>query len=554
MTPKLARHAFAAFVVVACAGCSAIPPEVGRVDEAPQFDARLYGGARRRDLEIEFGERDLIDAAGGARLVRVRFSFVSYRGYPEETDVRRSTGAVFFPLGEDGRARSSRPGEVVLTEYPPGASATAFDLFAEYGQRPATELGIPAAIVDVRGPVLRDLGQFENPDATDGSTFSNEEQFAYAMLRSYQQTGDFSLLWEQRVGEAWLRAIRAVDDVVAKEIGVGSNGFVLVAEGRGALGAAQAAAMDEGVRGLVDCGWPLDWLDEHFVRWRRWEREAHYFPFAQIAPAAYGDSQEVLSFLSSSYGRPDPGCPSCVGSGARWLAQFDLIGLLRGPLADVPMLLLVGDSDPDLPIDLEARASAPAELLAALPPSEGADRSVVRGPFSQPRPMAFADLRYLGDSTSTLANPEASEAVLAFLQHVDGFRDVPKLRVEEEVVEGDVQITVAAVEGNATITGVEMKLLEIEDLDDSDFKASLHRERPVPPAWRRIDPLYAGHDRTSSTFATPRWKGYFPVNPGRNQAYYLVVRTRVGAVSTAHSLPIRAIWNLGDPAMGPARF
>jgi hypothetical protein len=74
-------------------------------------------------------------------------------------------------------------------------------------------------------------------------------------------------------------------------------------------------------------------------------------------------------------------------------------------------------------------------------------------------------------------------------------------------------------------------------------------------AWRRIDPLYAGHERvTRSTSPTPRWRGYFPIDPSSNQAYYVVVRTRVGSLSTSHSLPIRVIWNLGDPAVGPARL
>ena len=541
-------------MALACAGCSAIPPETGRIDEAPSFDTRLYARTAFRDLNLEISEREVVDAGDGVQLARVPFSFISYQGYPADGDVRRSTGAVFFPLGQDGSSRSARPGEVVLTEYPPGASVEGFDLFREYGQRPALELGIPGAIVDLRGPVLRDLGHFENPDAADTASFRSEEQFAYAMLRSYQTTGDFGLLWEQRVGDAWLRAIRAVDEVVAQETSISSNQFVLVGERRGALGAAQAASVDDGVRAIVDCGWPLDWMDYHFVRWRRWERGAFYYPLAALSPSAYSDSRDLLSFLSSTFAQPDPGCPSCVGSGARWLAQFDISRLQRGPLAQVPLLLLVGDSDPDLPIDLEARASAPPELIAALPPPAHAPASVPRGPFAQTRRLPFADLRYLQQSTSTLANPQAAEAVIAFIQHVDGFRDVPGLRIEEQLVEGDVQVTVTVVEGNATITGVEARLLEIEDKDNADFKASLHRQHPVMPAWQRVDAIYAGHEPSRTAFSMPRWRADFPVNPGWNQAYYVVVRTRVGAVSTSHSLPIRAIWNLGDPAAGPVRF
>jgi hypothetical protein len=172
------------------------------------------------------------------------------------------------------------------------------------------------------------------------------------MLRSYQETGDLTLLWEQRVGEAWLRAIRATDIVLARESGPRARRFVLAAERRGVIGATQAAAVDAAVHAVVACGWPMDWFDAHFVLWRRWERDSRTMRFDAIAPSAYEDSREVLSFLSSSFGNPDPGCPPCEGTGARWLAQFDWLRLRRGPLADVRWFLLVGDSDPDFPIDL----------------------------------------------------------------------------------------------------------------------------------------------------------------------------------------------------------
>jgi hypothetical protein len=93
-------------------------------------------------------------------------------------------------------------------------------------------------------------------------------------------------------------------------------------------------------------------------------------------------------------------------------------------------------------------------------------------------------------------------------------------------------------------------LTEIEDADDSDFKHELHRSRPGVMSWRRIDASYAGHVKDWSH----RWLGSFPLNQTRNRAYYVVVRDRVGDLAAAYSLPIRPLWNLGDPALGPARF
>jgi hypothetical protein len=224
-------------------------------------------------------------------------------------------------------------------------------------------------------------------------------------------------------------------------------------------------------------------------------------------------------------------------------------------LARVPLLLLIGDSDPDLPVDLEARASAPLELLAALPVPDGAGPETERGPFARPRPLPFEDLRYLRDSPSTLANADAAESILGWMQHLAGYRDTPAVRLEEALVDGDVQVTVIATEGNAPVTEVEIRVLEIGQSGNSDFKGSLHRERPSAPSWRPVEPLYAGHDRPAhGASSTARWKGYFPYDPSRDQAYYVLVRTRVGALSTSHALPIRVLWNLGDPAVGPARL
>ena len=112
------------------------------------------------------------------------------------------------------------------------------------------------------------------------------------------------------------------------------------------------------------------------------------------------------------------------------------------------------------------------------------------------------------------------------------------------------RVEVSVREGNAAVTGVEIWLTEIADRRDSDFKWSVHLERPEPVRWRRVDTIYAGHD---DRFIA-RWRGRFPFDPTRNRAYYILVRDRVGDLESAHSLPIRPFWNLGDPAYGPVRF
>jgi hypothetical protein len=167
-------------------------------------------------------------------------------------------------------------------------------------------------------------------------------------------------------------------------------------------------------------------------------------------------------------------------------------------------------------------------------------------PFAPP----FADLRYLRGAHSTLAQPDAAEAVLAWIQHLAGYRDVPAIRLFETLEEGNVRVDVAVRQGNAAVTGVELWLTEIEDRRDSDFKWATHLAEPEPMRWRRIDALFSGPDQHFGG----RWRGFFPFDLTRNRAYYVVVRDRVGDLEAAHSLPVRAMWNLGDPAEGPVRF
>ncbi|MFQ5496047.1 MAG: hypothetical protein ACE5EX_11780, partial [Phycisphaerae bacterium] len=135
-------------------------------------------------------------------------------------------------------------------------------------------------------------------------------------------------------------------------------------------------------------------------------------------------------------------------------------------------------------------------------------------------------------------------------QHLSGYRDLPVIRTLEAVQGGDIRIEVAVEERNTAVTDVQIWLTEITDRRDSDFKWARHLDEPEAVRWRRIDAIYAGHDRNG----IGRWKGFFPVDVTRNRAYYVLVRDRVGNLETAHSLPIRPLWNLGDPAVGPVRF
>jgi hypothetical protein len=218
----------------------------------------------------------------------------------------------------------------------------------------------------------------------------------------------------------------------------------------------------------------------------------------------------------------------------------------------VRTLVLVGDSDPRFPIDPEARASVDPAAVASLPAYPAAPpppQELEGGPFAGRVRFPFQDLRYLERSASTIASPQAVEATIAWLQHLNGHRDLPRLRVVESVEDGNVRLDVVVHEGNAPPVHVEVHLTEIEGRHDSDFKHGPHQERPEPVAWRRFDAIYAGHESPGRS----RWKAFFPVKPSLNQAYYVVVRDAVGGLESSHSLPIRPLWNLGDPAFGAAR-
>jgi hypothetical protein len=431
-------------------------------------------------------------------------------------------------------------------------------MFPEYGERPAVELGIAAAVVDLRGPVVRSLRGIANPYARGEEPFAGEEQFGLAMLRRYQETADPGRLWEVRAAIAWLRAVAAVDELLRRETGVPENRVLIAGEGYGAVAAARAAATDQRVAGLVICGWPLDFADLHFTRWRRWERQARYYPLEALQPLPWRDSGDLLSFLFSSYADPDPGCPRCEGGGDAWRAEMDVLQLWRqGWLRGVETLVLVGDSDPRFPLDLEARASARADELAApIPrfepgasPRGGPPRGAA-GPFSGELRLPFRDLRYLQGGPSTLAAADAAEAVLAWAQHVAGYRDVPAVRVLESVEGGEVRIDVLVAGGNTSVTDVAIRLTEITDRQDSDFKWPLHLEEPEEMIWSDVSARFAGPEGRD----WGRWTGYFPFDLSRNRAYYVVVRDRVGDLEAEHSMPVRPLWNLGDPALGAARF
>jgi len=542
-------------IVAACAPVS----EQGSPAPSRGLDRREYVSAFETagdDIDLWIDESRTVRGDSGEALQAIGFSFVSYRGFIGAEDVHRSSGTVFLP------ASPSRAGEVAITELPPGITASGFPFVAEYGHRPALELGIATAIMDVRGPIATELRQFVNPDAAPGQSFVSEEQLAYSQLRAFQETADPRDLLEWHHALAWMRAIRAVQSVLESELGWDWTQVVLTAEGRGALAASQAAAFSPAVIGLVTCGWPADWLDYHFVRWRRWEREARHAPLASVQPIPWRNSQALVSFLVSRWEQPDPGCPSCQGSGSVWRGQYEVVTLRDTRALDhVRILRIVGDSDPDLPIDLEARLAAPAEALASFPrplrsPSVGPmkDRPVgyafPRGPWNVPRHPPWDELTYLPESRSTLAHEVAAEAALGWIQHVAGHRDLPGVVAFEGTIQGDLVLDFAILEGNAPVTEMWLELVDIGDDADSDFRRRLHRRTPEPMGWRRVEVFFNGPGRDGASL----WRARFPLSLSRNQAYYPVVRTRAGDLSMSHSLPIRVFWNLGDPARGAARF
>jgi hypothetical protein len=541
---------FGALIVSACASTESVRPN--RTDPAPIFDPVIYQlpqDISMDDLALEIEDRGVVESASGENLLRVRFSFISFRGYPQVDDVHRSSGVIFFPVAADGRADPANATQMLVTEFPPGSSAGGFPLYEAYGEHPAIQLGIPAAIIDLRGPILATLRLLRNPSDPADGVFRSEEQFALTKLHEFAETGSFGALYEQRIGQAWLRALKCINRILANEVGEGRRRFMLAGEGYGALGALQAAASYQPIEGLVVCGWPLDWLDKHFVAWRRWEREAHYYPLEHVQPCPYADSQDLISFLSSSFHNPDPGCPTCLVGGEVWMAQFNYLNLrAAGALSDLQTFFLFGDSDPNLPIDLELRASVPPKSLRSFPAPPGPN--VDRGPFSRELPMPFSDLAYVRGSTATLAHSDAAAAVVAWVQHLAGFRDIPIVSVDESEQEGQVQIDVSVIEGNAAVTGVEVYLVEIEDGDDSDFRHPLHRQPPEPMEWRRVDGIYSGHTQEFRQ----EWRSTFQFTSSMNRAYMVIVRDRVGNLESPHSLPIRTLWYLGDPAVGKVRL
>jgi hypothetical protein len=522
--------------------CAPLPP----VDPGGRPGWELERGTvvvSATDLDLQLSDRQVVRDDRGRTTVRLQFSFVSHRGYVGEFDVHRSAGTLWIPAGSDGAPRRSASA-AMITEYPPGSSVSRFPFFEEYGRRPASEIGTPAAVVDLRGPIVSELRNFENPDDPFGGPFTSEDQFAYSMLRSYEESGNTDLLWEESIARAWTRATEAVQTLLEEETGDGGLRILLAGQDWSAAGAVAAAARDERVAAVVVCGRPYDWMDHHFVRWRRWERRSGYPPLAAIEPTIWSGSRDVLSFLSSTWGNPDPGCPTCAGSGRRWREGYDTATLRSDGRFPAGLLFVQGDADPALPIDGLARACAPEEELRAVPGAGG-----FLGPFSRDRPLPIDDLCVLPDTTSTLAHPEAAAAVRGWTQHLAGYRDLPRIRVEERLQAGEVVVSVRVEEGNAPVTDVRMRLMEAGAVDPFDFKAPLHRTVPRAMPWRDVTLIYAGHDEDFRG----RWEGRFPWITGSNQAYWIRVGTRVGDTAMGHSLPIRAFWHRGDPASGPAR-
>lgn len=567
MTPlqRSWRTLAAGFGLLFAVGCSAIPVEGPIRYHANEFSLLEYFDeldSPAEDLDLYVERRELVHTESGSRLLEIRFSFVAVRGFLGPEDVHRTTGSLFLPVDDRGAPTPRRGGDVLMTEYPPGFARTGFAFLREYGHRPPLELGIPSALVDIQGPLARDLRNFQNPAAAPGRTFTSLSQLAHSQLRGFQQSADFRDLVEWHLALAWARALTAVRTILANEADFDFLRVTLAAEGWSAVGAAQAAAIDAEVIGFVVCGWPHDFLDHQFVRWRRWEREARFDPLSAERPIPWRDSQELISFLTSSWGKPDPGCPSCKGGGDVWRNQFELASLLGpgAPLEDVYVLRLVGDSDLELPLDLEARAAAPAELLTpdvTRIPASAAGPSELRGvgaatfgPWSVPRPFPWDDLRYLHESESTLANAEAAESVLAWMQRQSYRREPPMLLASEGTKDGDIVVDVGVVETDAAILEVWLEVASIPDHADTDFRYEVRRDPDSSVGWRRVDAFFAGPGPQGVNV----WRARFARENGRDQIYYPVVRTRSGDVWSSHSLPARPFWHLGDPASGRVRL
>ncbi len=541
--PRPAIRLVPALLLPALAACTALPPPArDAVDaDSPYREPTDFSA---RDLDVHVSDEEIVRDASGRTALRLRFSFVSHRGYVSEDDVHRSSGLLWLPADDAGQPRFAQA-VALVTEQPPGFSLSRFPLHDEYGLRTATELGVPSAVVDLRGPVVSDLRSFGNPDDAAGGSFTSEDQFAYSMLRSYQESGDVELLWEERISRAWMRSLSAVSQLVRDRTGDDGMRFLVAGQDWGAAGAVRAAALDDRIHGVVAAGRPYDWMDHHFVTWRRWERRSAHFPLGEIQPSIWSSSRDVLSFLSSTWGNPDPGCPTCAGNGRRWRNGYDVSQLRSEGRLPVGLFYVVGDSDPDLPIDGLARASAPAEVLAELPGTPG-----FHGPFAEERlGLPVDDVCVLPDAPSTLSHPEAASAVRGWTQHLAGYRDLPWIRIEETFRDGDLLVVVRVGEGNAPVTGVTLRFVETGAVDPFDFKAPLRRRVPQPMGWRDVSLLYSGPERDLRS----RWEARLPWMTGANQAYWVRVETRVGETVMGHSLPIRPLWHRGDPAAGPAR-
>jgi len=204
-------------------------------------------------------------------------------------------------------------------------------------------------------------------------------------------------------------------------------------------------------------------------------------PSIEDVRRALDGNQALVSFLVSSFGKPDPGCPSCEGSGAVWRGQYELAALRDARALDhVRVLRIVGNSDPDLPIDLEARIAAPAEALESFPrplrssssgPLEDMPTGYAypRGPWAVQRFPPWEELTYLPDSRATLAHEAAAEAVLGWIQHAAGYRDLPRVLAYEGTTQGDLLIDFAILEGNSPVTDMWLQVVDIPDAADSDF-------------------------------------------------------------------------------------